>query len=241
MTGRPSRRRLAALAGVVSLVGAFAFVAGRAAGAGTVQAPTSEDTLHPATTTGAVAPTPDASEGTHVVDGVPLGYTDDQTGAVAAATAFSRVLGGPLLLDPAAYQREVQTVAAPGEQAALSQAAGEQLTALDQTYHLISLASSGVQVSVTTVPLTYDVESFTPQEATVAIWAVGVMAAAGHLTPTAVWTTFQYRLTWAPDWRLQRISILDAGWAPAEVQPTPATSDLPGQLGDYRRYPDAPS
>jgi hypothetical protein len=240
-----SPRRLAALAAVIALVGALAFVAGRVAGAGSVQEPAPTTPSHtpgvplPATTT-AVPATPGSGEGSQVANGVPLGYTDDETGAVDAATAFSRVLGGPLLLDRTAYQRAVQTIAAPGEQAALSQAAGGQLTALDQSYHLISLASSGVPVSVTTVPLSYQVDAFTPQRATVDIWAVGVMAAAGQLTPTAVWTTFQYRLVWAGDWRLQSIFTLDAGWAPAEIQPTPATSDVPGQLGAYRRYPDAP-
>ena len=241
MNGRSSPRRLVALAGLVFLAAAFAFVAGRVAGAGTVRQSVPEAAPSATATVAPVTPVPAAGEGSHVVAGVPVGYTDDEAGAVAAATAFSRVLGGPLLLDPSAYDRAVEEISGPGEAASLTQAASQQLTGLDQSYHLISLAATGVPVRVTTVPLSYEVDAFTAQDATVAIWAVGVMAAAGHLTPTAVWTTFRYQLAWSSDWRLQSICVLDIGWAPAEVQPTPATSDLPGQLGDYRRYPDAPS
>ena len=231
-----SARRVGGIGCAVFLVAAVGFVAGRAAGAPGL-APAQPPVSAPPISTPHMAET---GEGSPLVDGIPVGFTDDQTGAVAAATAFSRALGGPLLLDPTAYERAVETIAAPGQGTTLSQAASQQLTALDQSYHLVSLARAGVPVSVTTVPLSYDVEAFTPHAATVAIWAVGVMAAAGHLVPTAVWTTFEYQLTWTGDWRLQAISILDAGWAPAEVQPTPATSDVPGQLGAYRRYPDAP-
>jgi hypothetical protein len=241
MSRESSRRRLAALAAAVFALTAFAFVAGKAAGSGGAQAPTAGAVL------GTHAPAPAsptalaAEEGSHLVAGVPVGYTDDEAGAVAAATAFSRVLGGPLLLKPAAYEQAVQAIAAPGERSTLARAASQQLTTLDQTYRLISLAHAGVPVSVTTIPLSYDVEAFAPENATVAVWAVGVMAAAGHLAPTAVWTTFDYHLTWTGEWRLRSISVVDAGWAPAEVQPTPATSDVPGQLGAYRRYSDASS
>ena len=234
--GSWSARRRAGVGCGVFLVAAVGFVAGRAAAA---PSPPPAQPLASAApiVTPHVVPT---GEGSHLVDGVPVGFTDDETGAVAAATAFSRALGGPLLLNPTAYEQAVEAIAAPHVAATLSRAASQQLSALDQSYHLVSLARAGVPVSVTTVPLSYDVEALTPHAATVAIWALGVMAAAGHLVPTAVWTTFEYQLTWTGDWRLQAISILDAGWAPAEVQPTPTTSDVPGQLGAYRRYPDAP-
>jgi hypothetical protein len=231
-----SIRRIGAAGCAAFLVAAVGFVAGRAAGT-TVPAQAQPSPMAVPNHIQGSAP----SAAVSFVAGVPARYTDDRAGAVEAATALCRTLGGPLLLNPTAYVQAVRAIAVPGQEATLAQAASQQLSALDETYHLISLAAQGVPVSVTTVPISYELDAFTAARATVAIWAVGVMAAAGHISPTAVWTTFQYHLTWSSEWRLQSISTLDAGWAPADIQPTPATSDIPGQLGDYRRYPDAPS
>jgi hypothetical protein len=225
-------RRTAGAGCATLLLGTVAFVAGRAAGA-------SSSPRIPSVVVTAAPSTAVQREGGRVVDGVPVGYTDDERGAVAAATAFSRALGGPLLLKPAAFRMAVQAIAAPGEQTTLTRAASQELIDLDHAYHLISLAAAHVPVAVITVPLSFAVTNFTPQTAVVAIWAVGVMAASGHLAATSVWATFQYRLIWASDWRLASVLTLDAGWAPAVVQPTPATSDVPGELGGYERYPDA--
>jgi len=212
-------------------VAGLAFLVGRAAAAPVAAGPT-----------GAAVPSPSATpgqsvEGGHVVDGVPLGYTDDQRGAVAAATAFATALSGPLALTPDAYRRAVTAMAAPNAVAQLSQAAAQQSSFLDSSVHLPSLAAAGVAVTLRCVPLSYQVEALTALNASVRVWSVTFMAAAGHLVPTAVWATLEYQLLWVDsDWRLERSQVTDVGWAPANVQPTPGTSDMAGQLHDYREY-----
>ena len=240
MNAGPSPRRLAADFGAVFLVTALGFVAGRASTAGRPPSP-APATAAPTPTPAATAPR--TQEGTHSVDGIPLGYSDDKRGAVDAATTFCRVLGGPLVLSPTAFTAALQVIGAPNQVATLTAAAEQQLQQMDQSYQLITLASQGVPVSVTAVPLRYRIESFSPKQASIDVWTVGVFAAEGHTLPTATWTTVDYQLSWVAsvsDWRLDRASLVDAAWAPAEVQPTPATSDVPGQLSQYQGYPDVP-
>ena len=241
MTRAPSfRRRLAALFGSAFLITALGFVAGRATANGSQ--PVTVASVPSTGSTAAVAAASTTVEGTHTVAGVLLGYTDDERGAVAAATTFARVLGGSLLLSPSAFTAAVQAIAAPDQEDALTQAADQQLSALDQSEQLTTLAAQGAAVSLTTAPLSYQVQSFSAQQASVAVWAVGVIAVEGHTVATAAWSTVAYDLSWVPsvsDWRLDSAPLVDGGWAPAEAQPRPATSDIPGQLSQYQRYSDA--
>jgi hypothetical protein len=234
------RRRIASLLGAVFLVTALGFVAGRASI--NVSRPVTVEPVPSTAVTTSPIPVASTVEGTHTVDGLLLGYTDDERGAVAAATTFARVLGGSLLLSPSAYTAAVQLIAAPDQENALTQAADQQLSALDESEQLTTFAAQGVAVSVTTVPISYQVQSFGAQQASVAVWAVGVIAVEGHTVATAAWSTVAYDLSWVPsvsDWRLDSAPLVDGGWAPAEAQPTPATSDIPGQLSQYQRYSDA--
>lgn len=236
----PARRRVAAVFGAAFLVTAVGFVAGRATAK--ASRPVRVASVPSTASRAAAVPGPTTAEGTHTVAGVLLGYTDDERGAVAAATTFARVLGGPLLLSPSAFTAAVQAIAAPDQEDALTQAADQQLSALDESEQLTALAVQGVAVSVTAAPLSYLVQSFSAQQASVAVWAVGVIAVEGRTVATGAWSTVAYELSWVPsvsDWRLDRAPLVDAGWAPAQAQPTPATSDIPGQLSQYQRYSDA--
>ncbi len=224
------RRRLAAIVLLLGVAG-LAFAVGRAAAT-----PVAAGSAPAAAPNTAATPAP-PTEGGHVVDGVPLGYTDDQQGAVAAATAFATALSGPLALTPDAYRRAVTAMAAPNAVAHLAEAAAQQTSFLDSSAHLPSLAAAGVPVILRCVALSYQVEALTALNASVRVWSVTFMAAGGHLVTTAVWATIEYRLLWVgSDWRLERSQVIDVGWAPASVQPTPATSDMPGQLHEYREY-----
>ena len=235
-----TRRRVASVFGAAFLVTAFGFVAGRASANGS--RPATVASVPSTASTAAATAASTTVEGTHTVAGVLLGYTDDERGAVAAATTFARVLGGSLLLSPSAFTAAVQAIAAPDQEDALTQAADQQLSALDQSEQLTTLAAQGAAVSLTTAPLSYQVQSFSAQQASVAVWAVGVIAVEGHTVATAAWSTVAYDLSWVPsvsDWRLDSAPLVDGGWAPAEAQPRPATSDIPGQLSQYQRYSDA--
>ena len=224
--------------GLVALVILLA-VAGVGFGVGRVVAsPAAAAAVAPAGVAKTVkTPSAPPTEGGHVLEGVPLGYTKDERGAVAAATAFATVLSGPLALTPIEYLRAVTAMAAPNAVVQLSHAATQQSSFLDSSTHLPSLAAAGLPVSLRCVALSYQVQALTTLNASVRVWSVTFMAAAGHLVPTAVWATIEYQLLWVgSDWRLERSQVVDVGWAPATVQPTPATSDLPGQLHEYREY-----
>ncbi|MEA2668777.1 MAG: hypothetical protein QOJ33_1711, partial [Chloroflexota bacterium] len=69
----------------------------------------------PTARTGAVA-TPATSAGAgaaRIQDGVPVGYTRSQAGAIAAATNYTQALSGQLLLQPDQYRAAILAVAAP--------------------------------------------------------------------------------------------------------------------------------
>ncbi len=171
----------------------------------------------------------ESSVGNREVNGVPLGYSRTERGAVEAATNFSRVLSA-VPNDVTAYLAAADTMAAPEYQADARRLARNAFTFLTERY--------GPGGSFMFAPLRYRVASYSDAEATISVW--GVTLATGDKTGgiEESWLTGTLDLVWVDgDWRISGQQ--------SETGPTPEllqTNDsLPTEaLGGFEEYTDAP-
>jgi hypothetical protein len=124
-----------------------------------------------------------------------VGYTHSESGALAAATEFLEVSGGSAVTDQDAYLAAMGTLAAP-EWTARARETGTNATRF-------ALERYGQDAAVVTTPVAHRVTAYSPDAASVELWAV--MTAAGPNLKDAEqnWITARFQLRWVEgDWRL---------------------------------------
>ena len=216
-------RLIAAIVGVALLLG-IAFYLGRAS----VPTGHAGSAATPATSSGAGA--------TRTENGVPVGYPRSQSGSVAAATNYTRFLGGPLILQPEAARAALTTLAAPEAKDKLLKEFEGNLAGIQNGSQLITNAARGVKVAVGSYPLAYHVNNYSSTVAEVSIWSMAVLAEDGQLAPTQAWDTITVDLEWTNgDWKITSDGT-SPGPVPALAQSGPQTKQLPTQLRDYQSY-----
>lgn len=132
---------------------------------------------------------------TKVVDGAPMGYRRDADGARSAGISFARLNEALVLMSP--------EHAAAAWRAMAAEASVEQLVA-DVAARLSTLRQRWPVGSLTyrVAPLAVRVSESEAGQMEVAVWYVGVVAAAGQPTYEE-WVTDTYRLVWERgDWRV---------------------------------------
>lgn len=176
---------------------------------------------------------------THMNGDVPVGYPRTRAGAVAAATNYSAVLAGPLVLEAAGYRAAESVIASPSAQAQV-RAEGEQaMAAVDDSTRAVTEAQRGVRVLVRYTPVAYRITAYDASRATVSIWGLWLVGEQGLLTPTETWSTRTVGLQWTGgDWKLADSSTV-AGPTPQPGQQATPTSELPPQLTDFEEYSHA--
>jgi hypothetical protein len=176
--------------GLVALAGLMVFGAGLAVGLRSDGNQQGGEATTPSTTAGRSDPGP-----TRIVDGVGVGYARSESGALAAATEFLEVSGGSAVTDQDAYRAALEILAAP-EWTARAMETGANATSF-------VLERYGENARVVTTPVAHRVVSFSPEAASVELWAV--MTAAGPKLKDAEqnWITARLQLRWVDgDWRL---------------------------------------
>lgn len=176
---------------------------------------------------------------THMNGDVPVGYARTRAGAVAAATNYSAVLAGTLVLEPARYRAAESVIASPSAQAQV-RAEGEQaIAAVDDSTRAVTEAQRGVRVLVRYTPIAYRITAYDASRAAVSIWGLWLVGEQGLLTPTETWSTRTVGLEWTGgDWKLADSSTV-AGPTPQAGQQATPTSELPPQLTDFEEYSHA--
>jgi len=228
--GYDERRRWIRLAGILMLtlmVAAAAFAVGR------LSAPSSEPAQR-ATTTAQSGPGP-----TRVVNGVPVGYAHTQDGAVAAATNFLMVMGGPLVTQPDKYLSAIDTLAAPEARSKLHGDANRIVAGLQNGSGLVTYAQQGRAVIYRQSPLAYHIDAFNDGTAKVSIWSEGFVAVDGLLPLRETWSTSQISVAWSgDDWKAASFQgpTDTPGPVPTTIQPSSQGVSLPPQLSTYRSY-----
>ena len=170
---------------------------------------------------------------------VPVGYARTSAGAVAAATNYSAVLAGPLVLEPARYRAAESVIASPTAQARLTAEGEQAISAVDDSTHALTQAQHGVRIVVRYTPIAYRVTAYDASRATVSIWGLWLVGEQGLLPPTETWSTRTVVLWWiGGDWKLDDGST-SPGPTPQAGQQATATPELPPQLTDFEEYTHA--
>ena len=205
---RPGRRLLAFVTALIAI--ALSFAVGR-----TSSPPASNPSL-PAQLAGA----------TRMNGDVPVGYPRTLAGAVAAATNYSAVLAGPLVLEPARYRAAESVIASPPAQARLTAEGEQAISAVDDSTLAVARAQHGVRVLVRYTPIAYRVTAYDASRATVSIWGLWLVGEQGLLPPTETWSTRTAVLWWiGGDWKLADSST-SPGPTPQAGQQATATPEL---------------
>lgn len=175
---------------MVALAALIVFGAGLAVGLRSDGNQQGGEATTPSTTASRSDPGP-----TRVVDGVGVGYARSEAGALAAASEFLEVSGGSAVIDQDAYLAALRTLAAP-EWTARARETGTNATRF-------ALERYGENATVVTTPVAHRVTAYSPDAASVELWAV--ITAAGPKLKDAEqnWITARFRLRWVDgDWRL---------------------------------------
>jgi hypothetical protein len=201
------------LAGLLLVVGA-AFVIGRATASDSSPEQTDER---------------DAEDGagpSGTTNGVPVGFSQSEDGAVAAATIFARAIA-TIPLDTDAYKETIRTLAAPEWLSDAEALADNSLTFLVERY--------GQGAASTFSPIKYRIQKYSDTSATVALWGVTLGSGPKVQQPEESWVTGTIELVWVDDdWRV-------AGQS-SSVGPTPerlnTEDELDGsELENFEEYP----
>jgi len=155
--------------------------------------------------------------------------------AVGAAVHADCVLGGPLVLNPAAYRTALSTVLAPDKAGSAAGLASDESAQLDAETGAVTAAGGGTHVYITCVPLAYRVETFAPGAAAVSVWTEQIVAIEGSFAPASAYVTETLDMVWtAAGWRLETSQLLDTHWAPTPVEsPLPQAGSLPAQMTTF--------
>jgi hypothetical protein len=222
--GRPNRWRRR----VVNIVITLGLIASGIA-LGRMSVPSDDDRSVPAQAAGAARMNGD----------VPVSYARTREGMVAAATNYSAVLAGPLVLEPGRYRAAEDVIASPTARADV-RAEGEQAIAtVDDSTRALTEAQRGVRVVVRYTPVAYRLTAYDGNRGTVSIWALWLVGEQGLLAPTETWSTRTLGLEWiGGDWKLASSST-SAGPTPQLGQPAAQAAELPPQLTDFEEYAHA--
>ena len=171
-----------------------------------------------------------------VTEGVPVGYSRSEEGAVAAAANYTRVLGDKANLDPAFGERAYPQFAVPAVAEDLLRRSRE-----SSASGIGKEAVVGEGVALRGAPLGYRVESYIDDAATVSVWYVAVGVGPPHLPMTTAWGTDRISLAWLDgDWKIADISS-SAGPEPPSSVADPADSDLAAAINGFTPFTYAPA
>lgn len=145
------------------------------------------------------ADSPDEGPGPReMVDGVGVGFSHDEAGAVAAAVSYTIAPQAWLYLSD-------ETVRSSAEARTIPAARADLVPDLVADARLLreELSEASGTVWFVVAPLATKVDNYRDDEARVQVWATRVLSAAGVAVPQAGWQTLSFELIWSDgDWRI---------------------------------------
>jgi hypothetical protein len=221
---------LAAIAVALILVVA-AFAVGRAT------APSHSSTRTLTTTVS----TPSQPAPSKVVDGVAVGYPHTQAGAVAALLADGQTLSDPtVLLNPTRRSQVLSLIATSQYAQTFSGAGGQALIQAEKNTQLGQGIESGAQTVFLSVPISYRVVSYSPQQIKLVGYGVSIVANDQGLSPRTTWATSTTTAVWqSGDWKVSSASS-SAGPTPALTAQASTASAFLAALNGTKEVHDAP-
>ena len=245
-TANKSRRRRAALAGVLLVVAGLGIVLAvrRPASPAATGKPDGPQlaVINPATEGAPPVPTGNCGPSRRI-GGVPMGWAPSTSGAVAAAAGYAKTMSALwFLTDQDRRHQAIRLLATPDRAASLT-ASQDRLAG--QLSALLGSGSGGGadHAILTTALLGYRVDSFTGARAQVALWAVVVHGTEVGPSLAPAWTTSTLDLEWTGgDWKLA--SATTAPGPGPVAQPDEGLVGAPASLitaaSTFREFTDVP-
>ncbi len=171
-------------------------------------------------------PAPNAVEHPATGRRSPRPSTRTPAAAVAAATRSITAFDGDVLLDPVRLRAIVSRIASLAARPRLLAAFTE---ASAQTRAKLGADTAPQPVIVLrSVPVGYQVERFSLDEATVAVWYVGIVASGATVDPQQSWRTQVVALVWERgQWK---VSSFESSPGPTPPLSTAEVAQAPGEL-----------
>jgi len=250
--GGPAGRRPLALLAAVFLIFCLGIAAGRMSAASPGRgAATPATRAEPAAQAAVPAPeqalpaTGGAVPGVgpaRVVGGVGVGYARSRAGAVAAATNYVKVLTSPILFNPEQRRAAIRRLAAPEAVEALQRSYDASTPRVAESLLLpADGGTGGIRVMLVAVPVSYRVEKYDQDGATVAIWQTTIGGTNGGAPVLQAWGTTTVTLRWAGgDWKQVSASSRPGPVPLPDDAPPTEVEQLLRQLKDYKEYRYAP-
>jgi hypothetical protein len=177
-----------------------------------------------------------------VTAGVAVGWAHTSEGALAAATEYTRVLGGELVFDQARRHQALAALAAPRALTAL-QRASDQAAALTLKGLRLPAGTAGAeQAVVLTVPVGGKVERYDRDSARVAVWTTGLAGSTNGIPVAEAWGVTVVDLEWAKgDWKQVAVTSRPAPTPLAASDDAPSSaSAFQEQTRQFKEYDYAP-
>jgi hypothetical protein len=160
---------------------------------------------------------------TSKVEGVGVGFAHSEAGAVAAATNLILTLEQAGTTDRASAMRGYGTLAARASKETLTAEMGASWDALHGGITTNGPVKSSLFLR--TVPVGHEISRYSDERATVEVWTLTIVAAAGMREPLATWETASVEVVWEDeDWKI---------WsAQSAAGPSPAWAEVPATATD---------
>jgi hypothetical protein len=178
----------------------------------------------------------------HTVAGVGVGWARTREGAAAAATNYTKVLGGQLLFDDARRHQAITQLAAPRAKVALLRASDEAAELTRKGLHLPAGAAGAAQAIMVTVPVGEKVERYDSSSARVAILTTGLAGSAAGVQVSQGWGVTVVDLEWVRgDWKQVAVTSRAAAIPLATGDEVPSSADqFLEQARQFKEYDYAP-
>lgn len=167
---------------------------------------------------------------TKVVAGVPIGFSRDRRGGIAAAVSFARLNEALVLMSEDEAIAARRAMAAEGAEEALVADIEESLGKIRGTWPQGTLSER-------VAPLAVKVSDEEAESMRVDVWYVGVVAGR-NLATYEEWVTESYRLRWEDgDWRVAALSEVAGPRPDPGRQEVASAAELEGLLSGFESVP----
>jgi hypothetical protein len=179
---------------------------------------------------------------TRSLAGIPVGFSHDRAGAVAALLNYGATLSDPrVLLDQRRRAQVLSLVATARYAATFNGRAGSAFKRAEGSPLGRGLAT-GARTAYFATPIAYRVTAYTPDRATVEGWGVAVIGNDRGVKPQATWGTTVASAVWERgDWKIDAVQSINGPTptnAPAHTASAPA--DFVARLGGFSGVRHAP-
>lgn len=174
-----------------------------------------------------------------ILAGVPVGYPRSREGAQSAAANYTTAYGSSAMFTPTARHAVLAAIADPATRTALVTRTDAAFAAQTALFGLDPNGNppKGLAFVCRALPVGTKLAQYTPDGATVEVWAAGIvgLAGAGSTKPVSeAWTTTTVRLAWsAGDWKLVDFSQKEGPTPVSGLQAASGAEEIAGAVRDF--------